>query len=263
MHSALYFGEVMHKRLRPFRHRFSYRVVSLFVDLGELPELHSRLRLFSVNRPNVFAFYERDHGPRDGTYLRTWIDARLDEHGIDLAGGAVRLLCFPRVWGYVFNPLTIWFCHHRDGGLRALLYEVRNTFGQAHSYLIPVTVGEADGTAIRQSCEKGFYVSPFLPMEARYRFKLSAPGARLAVAIRQSTAAGETLVATQAGRRRPLTDGNLLRALAAHPAMTLKVTAAIHWQALRLWRKGARFHRRPAPPARPVTYTEPPYEARQ
>ncbi|RDD61390.1 DUF1365 domain-containing protein [Ferruginivarius sediminum] len=256
MQSALYIGNVMHRRLQPFRHRFSYGVVSLFIDLDELAELDKRLRLFSVNRANVFSFHERDHGPRDGSSLRTWIDARLVEAGIDLQGGAVRLLCFPRMWGYVFNPLTMWFCHHRDGGLRAVLYEVRNTFGEQHCYLLPVEAGHDHNTPIRQSCDKAFYVSPFITMEARYRFRLLPPGERLSVSIREETAAGETLVATQTGRRRALSDRSLLRALATHPAMTFKVIAAIHWQALHLWRKGARFHRRPAPPAETVTHSK-------
>lgn len=258
--SALYFGDVMHARLQPVRHRFAYRVVSLYADLDELPALHRRLRLLSHNAGNVFSFQDRDHGPRDGQPLRPWIEARLTDAGIDLAGGAVRLLCFPRLWGYVFNPLTLWFCHHADGSLRAILYEVSNTFGQHHSYLIPLSDDDRRSGAIRQGCGKGFYVSPFLPMESDYHFRLRVPGERLAVAIRQTTAAGDTLIATQTGRRRALTDANLLRALGTHPLMTAKVMAGIHWQALRLWRKGVPFHRRPAPPGEPVSTVAPAIE---
>ncbi len=251
--SVLYFGKVFHARLRPVRHHFTYRVASLFVDLDELPALHRRLRLFSHNAWNVFAFHDRDHGPRDGSPLRPWIDAELAAAGIDLNGGPVRLLCFPRMWGYVFNPLTIWFCHDDTGALRAVLYEVSNTFGQHHHYLIPVRPEEAGGGPVRQGCAKSFYVSPFIPMRASYRFRLRPPGETLSVAIREATEAGETLVATQTGRRQPLSDAGLLRALVRHPLMTAKVMAAIHWEALRLWRKGAAFHRRPAPPPAPVS----------
>ena len=253
MHSALYFGEVMHARLRPVRHRFVYRVVSLYIDLDEREVLARRLRLLGIGRNRVFGFLERDHGPRDGTPLRPWIDAQLAEAGVDLDGGAVRLLCFPRLWCQVFNPLTVWFCFHRDGGLRAPLYEVSNTFGEHHHYLIPVPAGtNADGV-IRQSCGKAFYVSPFLPEAARYHFRLRVPDARLRLGIQHRAEAGDVLIAAQSGRRRDLTDRNLLRAVVQHPLMNVKVFAGIHWEALRLWRKGARFHRRPAPPPAPVT----------
>ena len=255
--SCLYLGRVVHQRLLPFRHRLVYRVFSLFVSLDELPELSHRLRLFSHNRWNLFSFQDRDHGPRDGSALRPWIEGQLAEAGIDLEGGPVRLLCFPRILGYVFNPLTIWFCYHRSGHLAALLYEVSNTFGQQHSYLIAVDPARPPGAPIRQSCRKALYVSPFIAMEATYRFRLSEPGQRLAVLIRQSTAEGELLLAAQNGRRRRLDDPALLRVFLAYPLMTLKVIAAIHWHALRLWRKGAKVLPRPAAPARAVTLVRP------
>jgi len=253
---ALYTGEIMHHRLRPFRHRFTARVASLYVDIDTLPELGRRLRLFSHNRFNVFALHDRDHGPRDGSPLRPWAEAHLAQAGIDLDGGPIRLLCFPRMWGYVFNPLSVWFCHHRDGGLRAVLYAVSNTFGEHHTYLIPA--GEPDAAApLRQGCAKRFHVSPFLPLAGSYAFRIHEPGERLRLAIRYQVGGRDTLIATQTGRRRPLDDRALLGVLARTPAMTAKVTTAIHWQALRLWRKGATFHRRPAPPAQPVTVNDP------
>ncbi len=257
MDSALYFGEVMHKRLRPFTQRFVYRVFSLWLDLDELPRLDRRLRLFSHNRFNLFSFYDRDHGARDGSALRPWIEAQLRAAGRDIGGGPVRLLCFPRVLGYVFNPLTIWFCHRPDGTLDSLLYEVRNTFGQKHGYLIPLGAAPAPGEAIRQACDKGFYVSPFIGMQARYRFKLREPDAALFVAILEEVAAGPLLVATQTGQRRPLRDGTLLRAWLTRPLMTVKVIAGIHWEALKLWRRGAAYHKKPAPPAAEVTVLPP------
>ncbi|MEX0923064.1 MAG: DUF1365 domain-containing protein [Rhodovibrionaceae bacterium] len=247
--SCLYFGRVMHRRLRPFGHRFDYRVFSMLLDLDELPELAHRLPLFSHNRWNVFSFQNRDHGPRDGSALRPWIEAQLASRGIDLEGGRISLLCFPRVLGYVFNPLSIWFCHHRDGSLRALLYEVRNTFGDKHGYLIPLETPLKPGAPILQGCDKRFYVSPFIGMESRYRFRVKQPDETLSVLIRQSVPEGELLLATWTGKRHALTGRNLAFAFFRYPLMTLKIVAAIHWQALKLWRKGARFHKRPQPPA--------------
>ena len=208
--SALYLGHVRHTRLRPFVHAFTYRVFSLLIDLDELPALDRRLRLFSHNRRNVLSFMDRDHGPRDGSALRPWIERRLAADGIDISGGRVRLLCMPRVLGYVFNPLSVWFCHDREGALRAVLYEVSNTFGGRHGYLLPVSGDHGAGGPVRFQ-----------------------------------DAAGPLLAATQTGRRRPLSDASLMGALAWAPALTWKVIAAIHWQALRLWLKGAPYYRRP------------------
>ncbi|AWK89963.1 DUF1365 domain-containing protein [Azospirillum thermophilum] len=248
--SALYVGTVVHRRLKPVRHRLSYRVFSLLADLEELPELDRRLRLFSHNRAGLLGFRDRDHGPGDGRPLRAWADAQLDRAGIE-GGGPVRILCFPRVLGFVFNPLSVWFCHRRDGSLSAILHEVTNTFGQRHSYLIPAAVGP-DGL-VRQSCDKRFYVSPFMAMETAYQFRIRPPGEHLAVAIHQTDAEGAVLHASLAARRVDLSDAALLRAWARHPLMTAKVVAGIHWEALHLWRKGLRLHPRPEPPAEPVT----------
>lgn len=251
--SCLYFGQVRHARLRPIRHRFAYRVFSMLIDLDDLPRMQRGLRLFAHNRANLFSFHDRDHGPRDGGPLRPWIEEKLGDAGIDIAGGPIRIHCFPRVLGYVFNPLSVWFCYHRTGGLRAVLYEVRNTFGEAHSYLFPVDTDRAPDSPVRQSCDKRFYVSPFIGMEARYHFRLREPSDRLDLVIRQDVAEGENFIASHTGRRRPMTDAGLMRAFLTHPLVTLKVIAGIHWEALRLWRKRAPYHRRPAPPREAVT----------
>ena len=255
--SCLYPGKVMHKRVMPFVHAFTYRVFSVYVDLAELPQLHRRLRLFSHNRWNLFAFNDRDHGPRDGSPLRPWVERHLQAAGIDLEGGPVRLLCFPRVLGYVFNPLSIWFCYHESGRLRAVLYEVNNTFDERHGYLMPVAAGRGPHEPIVQSCAKDFYVSPFISMAARYDFRLAEPGERLAISIRQWVQDGTLLFARQSGRRRHLTDRSLLSLFAAYPLMTLKIIGAIHWEALWLSLKGARLVPRPAPPPLEITLIEP------
>ncbi|NIA72115.1 DUF1365 domain-containing protein [Pelagibius litoralis] len=247
----------MHKRMRPFTHRFRYSVFSLFLDLDELPRLTRSLPLLSHNRFNIFSFRDSDHGPRDGTPLRPWAEAQLLAAGIDLEGGALRLLCFPRILGYVFNPLSVWFCHHRNGSLRAIIYEVKNTFGEQHCYLIPVAEDNRDNKPILQSCEKKFYVSPFIEMASAYRFRLREPQESLSILIRQAVAEGEVLLATLTGRRVAIDHGGLWRALLRYPLMTAKVMAAIHWEALWIWRKGGRFYRRGAPPAQAVTRAAP------
>jgi len=251
--SCLYFGRVTHARLRPFRHRFAYRVFSLYIDLDDLPALARRLRLFSHNRWNLFSLFDRDLGPRDGGPLKDWIEGHLAAAGIHLRGGRVRLLCFPRVLGYVFNPLAIWFCYDTDERLRAVLYDVSNTFGQAHGYLLPVEPRDHSGRAIEQHCAKELYVSPFMDMEATYRFRLGEPGSRLAIRIDQEDSEGRGFVATHTAGRAPLHNATLLYACFAYPLMTLKVIGGIYWEAWRLWRKGARLRPRPASPSHEVT----------
>jgi DUF1365 family protein len=243
----------MHARLHPFRHRFVYRLFSLYVDLDELPALSRRLRLLSHNRWNLFSLHDRDFGPRDGRPLKSWIEEKLTAAGIDPGGGRVCLLCLPRVLGYGFNPLAIWFCFDADRRLVALLYDVSNTFGQAHGYLIPIDPSRGSAPVVEQRCGKQFYVSPFIDMETTYRFRLTEPAERLAIRIDQEDRTRRGFIATHAARRARLCDATLLRACFAYPLLTLKVIGGIHWQALRLWCKGARPRARPAPPARDVT----------
>lgn len=251
--SCLYRGEVMHARLLPFRHRFVYRVFSMLVDLDELDTLSEKLRFFSRNRFNLFSYFDRDHGPRDGTPIRQWVHDQLRAAGYKSLQGRIITHCFPRFLGHVFNPLTVYFCYREDGSLQAVLYEVKNTFGEQHCYLIPVEDDLEEGAAIRQSCDKGFYVSPFMEMESRYRFRLKQPDEKLSILIRQETPAGETLVATHTARRAPLDDSTILKMAGLFPFLTLKVVAGIHWEALRLWIKGAVFHERPEEPQEAVT----------
>jgi hypothetical protein len=240
----------MHRRLRPLRHRLRYRVFWLLLDLDEIDVLASRLPLFSHNRFNAFSFYDTDHG--DGSEaLRPQIERRLAEGGIDFKDGSIQLLCMPRILGYGFNPLSVYFCRDRHGGVTAILYEVHNTFGQRHSYLIRVNT--CDGGAINQHCDKLFYVSPFMDMNMRYRFRVEIPKERVTLAISAADRDGPVLLAALSGDRRTLSNAALLGLLATYPMLTLKVIAAIHWHALRLWLKGLRVRQRPAPPPIPVT----------
>ena len=279
MRSALYTGQVMHLRLRPVRHQFRYRIFTLLLDLDELPALSAKLRLFSHNRGNLFSFHDRDHGLGDGIGLKAWVQAQVRAAG--LAGdGAVLLQCLPRMFGFVFNPLSIYYCYDRNGRLEALLHQVSNTFGERHSYLLPVTARDGRGV-VAQSVGKRLFVSPFNAMDHRYHFQVRDPDDHLSAVIRQTDAHGTLLFATITGNRRLITDAALFRCFLGFPAMTLSVLAAIHWHALRLWIKGVPLARRapapqeavsiqrlvadatgfddtaPAPPGRPVVVIQP------
>lgn len=246
-HSAIYQGRVVHTRFRPVRHRLRHRMLWLLLDLDELPTLARRLRLFSVNRFNLVDFHDCDHGDGSANSLRSQIELHLRRAGLAVDGGAVRVLCMPRVLGTVFNPLSVIFCYRGDGLLQAMLYEVHNTFGERHSYLIPVA--DADPAVLRQSCAKAFHVSPFMDMAMTYHFRITPPGERSVVAIEASDAEGKLLSAAFVGTRNELTDTNLVRAFLAHPFLAGQVLGAIHWEALKLWRKGLRLRSKPPPPA--------------
>lgn len=257
MRSGLYVGRVMHERSFPRRHRLSYGVWYLLADLDELPALDHRLPGFGHNRRAAVSFHDADHGPRDGSALRPWIEGRLAEAGVDLEGGPVRLLTFPRVFGYVFNPISVWFCSGPGEDLRAILYEVTNTFGEWHDYLVPVTpsdvTGNARGQSVRTVFDKQLFVSPFIDMAASYDFTTRVPDERVSVVVRETAAGGQVLVATLGARRRPLTGRSLASVLIRHPLVTVKVIGGIHWEAAKLWRKGAPYRRRGAPPASPMS----------
>jgi uncharacterized protein len=251
--AALYFGEVMHARLKPIGHRFSYRVMSLLVDLDRLDAANRQSRLFGVNRAALYSFNEADHGERNGSALRGYAQRCAAEHGIDLTGGRVLLLCYPRLLGYTFNPLSAYFCYRADGELAMMIYEVRNTFGDIHAYVLPVKPGESSEAGVRQAQDKLFYVSPFVGMAMRYHFRVSPPGDSVKLRILETDRDGPLLAATFNGCRRALTTAALLRSFCSLPLVTLKIVAAIHWEALRLWLKGARLVPRPdTVPAKPV-----------
>jgi DUF1365 family protein len=247
--AALYFGEVMHARLKPMGHRFSYRVMSLLIDLDRLDAADRQSRLFGVNRAALYSFNEKDHGERDGGSLRLYTQRCAARHGIDLSGGRVLLLCYPRLLGFTFNPLSVYFCYRADGELALMIYEVRNTFGDIHAYVLPVQPGEFSSAGVRQQQDKLFYVSPFIDMPMRYHFRVSPPGPQVKLRILETDRSGPLLAATFHGGRRSLNSAQLLRSMFALPLVTFKIVAAIHWEALRLWIKGARLVPRPAAPA--------------
>lgn len=248
--SAFYTGTVVHQRFRPKRHRLRYRMAQLLVDIDEVNALAGRMRLFSRNRFNLIAFHDRDYGDRSGRDLRSQIEALLRSAGIDFDGGAIRLLTMPRIMGHVFNPISTWFCHARDGQLCATVYEVTNTFGDRHFYAIRA---DAEAGIVRQNCGKALYVSPFMDMSMRYDFTLKPPGTSVSLVVTGSDSEGKLIVASFRGKRQPLSDIALLRLALAFPLLTIRVVAAIHWEAVKLWLKGIGIRRHPAPPRRNVT----------
>jgi DUF1365 family protein len=250
--SCLYRGQVTHQRLEPVGHRFTYQVVSLLVDLDELPDL--RLRFLAHNRPNLFSVNDSDLG--EGGSPRRWIETALAQQGINIANGRVKIHLFPRVLGFGFSPLVTWFCHDANGRLVAVLYEVHNTFGERHAYLSRV---DDDGHHwLRHTAEKCFHVSPFIGLAGTYAFGMRVPDEKFALSIRETDrATGRTvMIARHVGHRLSLCDSALVRAALAYPLLPLKIVGGIHWEALKLWLKGAPFHRKPVPPAAMVSIAE-------
>jgi DUF1365 family protein len=250
LRSSLYVGSVMHRRFHPRMHRFRYRVYWFLLDLDELDKLSKKLRWFSHNRFNFFSFYDADHGNGTATPIQTQIKRQLAEAKVDIAGGRIRLLCMPRTLGYCFNPISIYFCYRVDDSLAAVVYQVHNTFGERHSYVIRA---QGQNATLYQRTQKLFYVSPFLDMDLRYDFRIAGPDERIAVGICASSSQKPVLNAFLAGVRSDLTNRNLIVVFLKIPAITLKVIAAIHWEALRLWAKGIGLRQRPLPPERPAT----------
>ncbi len=245
---SLYRGPVMHARMKPVVHRFTYQVFSILIDLDRIAEAGSNSSFFSTDRWNLISFCQKDHGPRDGSNLRTYIDTVLTKAGL-VRAKRILLMCYPRILGFTFNPLAIYYCYDEADDLCALIYEVRNTFGEAHTYVAPIVAGEKKADSVRQQRDKLFYVSPFLDMDMRYHFRLQPPGDELKVRILETDATGPILAATFNGRRLAPTAQNILTLFLAMPLLTFKVVTAIHWEALRLYVKGLRIKTRPSPPS--------------
>lgn len=247
-YSGLFTGNVMHMRLRPKRHRLNYRVFSLLLDIDELPQLDKSMRLFGYNRRALVSFHDKDHGDGSKQGLRKWVEEKLAIAGLTEPEIGIYILCYPRIFGYVFNPLTLYFCYRSDGEMLAILYEVSNTFGERHTYIIRVPEADASSKprVIHQRCAKDFYVSPFMPMNCFYNFHIELPQDKLLVRIDEEDADGILLIASFAATRSHLNDRTLGLALLRHPLMTLKVSIGIYWEAFRLWKKGLAIHRHKA-----------------
>ena len=205
--SCIYSGFVTHRRFKPKRHFFTYKTFSLLINLYEIKNLEKKIKFFSYNKFNILSFYDLDHGPRDGTSLIDWVKSTLAEAKINIGTGTIKLLCYPRFFGYVFNPLSIFYCYDDNSELKAILYEVKNTFNEQHTYVFPASTSS---NLILHKCLKKFYVSPFMEMKTFYNFRLLKPGKILNVFIKQSDHEGTLLTACQAGKRIEISSKNLL-----------------------------------------------------
>ena len=237
--SCLYVGKVVHQRVRPKRHRLSYSVFSICLDVDEIDGVAGAVKGFSRNRFNWASFHDRDHGAGDGVPVGEHIRGVLDAAGLSGFGERVQILCYPRILGYVFNPLSVYFCSSGNMAPGVIVYEVSNTFGERKSYVIPVA-GDG-GAVVRQACAKEMYVSPFTKAEGNYTFSISPPGGTTdveLVAITLRDELGAVLNARFQGQRSPLTSRGLASALLGHPLMTMKVMGGIHLEAARLFAKG-------------------------
>ena len=244
--SSIYKGTVVHERLRPKRHSLDYNVFSVLLDLSETSDLNIGFRLFSFNRWGVFSFYEKDHGPLTGECLSSWVTMQLNNSKIYFDTLNIKLLCYPRILGYVFNPLSVYFCYDGEKGLIAILYEVCNTFGERHTYVLPVT--NAREKIIKQECRKLHYVSPFIGMDANYRFEISPPTDEVKIIIKEDDDEGLFLIASFIGKSATFNKVNLFKCLLYYPMQSIKIMGGIHLEAIKLWLKGFRYY-----PHKPVS----------
>lgn len=258
--AALYAMRVMHARRVAPLYRFVYKIFSVLFDIDRLDELHARLRWFSHNRFNVFSLHDRDYGGSQPQRLRVWVEDVCATQGIALDGGRIRLLTQPRMFGWAFNPVNFWYCEHSDGSLRAVIAEVHNTFGERHSYLLSsaslnehASAGQPLPYGVELQKEKCFHVSPLFDLQGRYFFTFTEPGEKIVVRLNETREGAPLIDTAMAGQQRPFTDAEIWRQVSRMPVQAVKVLAGIHWQALKIWSRGARFHNKPNPPSAEVT----------
>ena len=231
--SKIYTGKVIHKRFKPKEHYFKYNVFSLLIDLNELEEINKYIKFFSYNKFNIISFYDKDHGDRDGSSIKLWVKKNLKNIGIMTEDISIKLLCYPRIFGYVFNPLSTYFIYNKHSELISIFYEVKNTFGEQHTYIFKAQ----DEKTIQNKCKKKFYVSPFIEMDCEYHFKTLNPREQLSVVINQNDKDGKLLFASQDGISKDFNNKNLIFSYLTHPLMTFKIIGAIHYEAFKLWAK--------------------------
>ena len=236
--SFIYTGNVVHKRFKPKIHFFKYKVFSLLIDLSEIHLLDKNLKIFSYNKFNIISFYDKDHGDRDGSSIKLWVKKNLRNIGIMTEDISIKLLCYPRIFGYVFNPLSIYFIYNKNTELISIFYEVKNTFGEQHTYVFK---SDINNNLVQHMCKKKFHVSPFIEMDCVYFFRLLKPGNKISVIIDQNDKEGKILYASQDGVKSEITNVNLTKSYLKHPLMTFKIILAIHFEAFKLWSKGIKF----------------------
>jgi DUF1365 family protein len=231
--SKIYTGKVIHKRFKPKEHYFKYNVFSLLIDLNELDQINKDIKFFSYNKFNIISFYDKDHGDRDGSSIKLWVKKNLRNIGIMTEDISIKLLCYPRIFGYVFNPLSTYFIYNKHSELISIFYEVKNTFGEQHTYIFKAQ----DEKTVQNKCKKKFYVSPFIEMDCEYHFKTLNPREQLSVVINQNDKDGKLLFASQDGISKDFNNKNLILSYLTHPLMTFKIIGAIHYEAFKLWAK--------------------------
>ena len=241
INSAIYNGQVIHKRFKPKVHYFKYKVFSLLIDLSELETLDRKVNFFSFNKFNLISFHEKDHGERNGSSLKLWVHRNLEKNNILTKDIKIKILCYPRIFGFVFNPLSVFYIYNLKDQLISIMYEVKNTFGEQHTYIFKVT---KDSNLIQNNCSKKFHVSPFIEMNCTYFFRLLKPGNKISVVIDQYDSEDKILYASQDGFRSDFNTKHLIISYLKHPIMTFKIILAIHFEAFKLWGKGIRFIKR-------------------
>ena len=239
INSNIYNGTVIHKRFKPKEHFFKYSVFSLLIDLSELDYLDKQVRFFSYNKINLISFYDKDHGNRDGTSIIDWVKKNLNQNNISSENIKIKLLCYPRILGYVFNPLSVFYVYNNQDKLIAILYEVKNTFGEQHTYIFKINNRDK---LLQHNCLKKFHVSPFIEMDCKYFFRTLVPDKKMSVVIDQYDNNDDKLLyASQDGYIADLKSSELLKSYIKHPLMTFKIIIAIHFEAFKLWSKGIKF----------------------
>ena len=231
--SKIYIGKVIHKRFKPKEHYFKYNVFSLLIDLNELEQINKDIKFFSYNKFNIISFFDKDHGDRDGSSIKIWVKKNLKNIGVMTEDISIKLLCYPRIFGYVFNPLSTYFIYNKHSELISIFYEVKNTFGEQHTYIFKAQ----DEKTVQNKCKKKFYVSPFIGMDCEYHFKTLNPREQLSVVINQNDKDGKLLFASQDGISKDFNNKNLILSYLTHPLMTFKIIGAIHYEAFKLWAK--------------------------
>ena len=238
INSSIYNGQVIHKRFKPKVHSFRYDVFSLLIDLSELETLDKQVNFFSYNKFNWISFYDKDHGDRDGSSLINWVQKNLRKNNMSTENIKIKILCYPRIFGFVFNPLSVFYVYNSNENLISILYEVKNTFGEQHTYIFRI---EKDANLIQNNCSKKFHVSPFIQMNCNYFFRLLKPGNKISVIIDQYENEDKILYASQDGIRTDFNTKYLIKSFLNHPLMTFKIIIAIHYEAFKLWSKGIKF----------------------
>lgn len=257
----IYQGRVMHQRHGLLMHRLDYDVFSVCLDLDHASEAHRNIPFFSVNGFNLFSLYEKDHMDEGYGDLRLFVLDMLRQSGLyddsEAMPYRIKMLAYPRLFGRAFNPLTVFFCYDDQQRLAAILYQVRNTFGERHHYAFRIDAfGAHEGPIHKHSCSKHFYVSPFIGMDCRYNFKVREPGEDVSIVIHQTQDDQPLLTAAFQGKSRTTGRAAMLGLALSSFQSGWKILAAIHWEALKLWLKGAVYQRRPVAPSNPVSTSQ-------